>query len=72
MKTTHIRIPNLYEFNTATHIEKALESIPGVRSAAVQTHPGRASIDHEDADEQALAAAVQSVGYDAEIDSPAS
>jgi copper chaperone CopZ len=46
-------------------VEKALRAVPGVRTVAVDLAAGRATVEHEGADEAALVRAVEKAGYDA-------
>ncbi|MCG9895785.1 MAG: heavy-metal-associated domain-containing protein [Fimbriimonadaceae bacterium] len=51
--------------NCVRHVREALLSVPGVASAEVSLEAGSAEIVHEDADIQAMIAALEDEGYPA-------
>ena len=63
MKTTQLTIENLSSTADASHIQKALEAVPGVNAAAVEIDAGRATVEHDHADEQKLSAAIHALGF---------
>ena len=67
MKTTQLTIENLSSPADASHIQKALEAVPGVKAAAVEIDVGRATVEHEQADEQKLAAAIHALGFSTQL-----
>jgi copper chaperone CopZ len=67
MQTTHLRIQGMTCINCATHVQKALEAIPGVRDVRVSLDEG-ATVEHEGAPEDAMVRAVGAAGgYQAEV-----
>jgi copper chaperone len=46
-------------------VTEALESVPGVKRAVVNLDAGSAKVEHEDADVDAMVAAVEEEGYEA-------
>jgi copper chaperone CopZ len=67
MKTTRIRIKGMTCLNCVTHVQKALEAVPGVQEAEVTLDEG-ARVSHADVDEQSLLRAIQAAGdYHGEI-----
>ena len=67
MNTTELNVGGMMCEACVSHVTKALETVPGVHRAKVELNPGRAHIEHENADEQALIAAVMDAEYEAEI-----
>ena len=67
MKTTELKISGMMCEACVQHVSKALTGVAGVQQAGVDLQAGRATVQHEDADEQALVAAVAEAGYEAEI-----
>ena len=68
MSTLHLHIDNLTEDATGLeHLEKSLESVPGVHSVEIDSANRRAVIEHEGADPRKLAAAAAEEGYKAEV-----
>lgn len=67
MNQTELKINGMMCDACVSHVTKALETVPGVHRAKVELNPGRAHIEHESADEQALIAAVVGAEYEAEI-----
>jgi copper chaperone CopZ len=65
---TRMKIAKLTEPADATHIEKALEAVPNVRSVQVDVEENEALVQHEGAEESELTAAVKSLGYLATIE----
>lgn len=64
METTTVDIEGLGATSATAHIEKALEAVPRVASVRMDTGGGKALIEHDGADKQALLRALRSVGYD--------
>jgi copper chaperone CopZ len=62
MQTTTLEIDQLGEFAATSHIEKALESVSHV--ASVHVEEGRATVQHDGADQQELLEALRVLGYD--------
>ena len=46
-------------------VERALRAVPGVRTVRVDLAAGRARVDHEGTQAEALVAAVEKAGYEA-------
>ncbi|MDQ3813879.1 MAG: heavy-metal-associated domain-containing protein [Armatimonadota bacterium] len=67
MKTTNLKITGMMCDACIEHVDKALTAVPGVVQAGVDLETGRATVQHEDADEQALIAAITEAGYQCEI-----
>ena len=61
MQTTKIKIEGMSCLNCATHIEKALEAVPGVKEVDVELEEG-ATVKHDGADPQQLLRAIQAAG----------
>ena len=65
--TTRLDIKGMTCANCATHIGKALEAVPQVTDVRVTLGEG-ATVEHDNADENALLRAVRAAGdYDARI-----
>jgi copper chaperone CopZ len=67
MKITRINIQGMTCANCATHVQKALEAVPGVKDVRVALREG-ATIEHEGATEDQLLRAVRAAGdYNGEV-----
>lgn len=65
--TTRLRIAGMTCLNCVTHVQKALEAVPGVTGATVTQGEG-ATVEHTGADTRQLLAAVRAAGdYRAEV-----
>lgn len=65
--TTQLKIEGMTCLNCVTHIQKALEAVPGVSNVTVTQGEG-AKVEHTGADSQQLIAAVRAAGdYKAEV-----
>lgn len=62
MSTYRIRVNELRP-DLAPHLEKSLESVPGVQSVSVEVGEGRVVVEHNDADREELAAAIREEGF---------
>jgi copper chaperone CopZ len=58
---TKIRIEGMTCANCATHVQKALESVPGVKDVRVALREG-ATIEHETASEEQMLRAIAAAG----------
>jgi copper chaperone CopZ len=67
MSTYHIRLNELRP-DLAAHLEKSIESVPGVRSATIAIDERRIVVEHEAADRNELAAAIREEGFDPTFD----
>lgn len=65
--TTRIRIQNLADATDTSHIEKALEAVPGVEAVALTPDRGEATVHHAGADPALLQRALAELGYLGEI-----
>lgn len=68
MPTTHLKIAKLDDPREAGHLEKALEAVPEVNSARIDTESHQAVVDHDRAKPEELTAAVKKLGYIAVVD----
>lgn len=67
MKTTRIKINGMTCLNCVTHVQKALEAVPGVNEVSVLQDEG-AVVQHENANPDQLLRAIQAAGdYEASI-----
>ena len=66
-RTTQIQIADTGALGDSAHLQKAMEAVPGVQSARVETQLGRATIEHEGADGQKLLAAIKAAGHEAKL-----
>ena len=66
MRSTELKISGMSCQHCVQHVTKALSAVPGVHEADVRLDEGRALVRHENADVQALIAAVEDAGYAAE------
>lgn len=62
MSTYRIHLDQLRP-DLAPHLEKSLESVPGVRAVTVEVGEHRVLVEHEDADRGAVAAAILEEGF---------
>lgn len=60
MTTTRFKITGMTGPNCVTHVQKALQGVPGVRK--VQVSIGDATVEHEDVTNHQLLNAIQSAG----------
>lgn len=60
-QTTKLRIDGMSSLNSVTHVQKALEAVPGVTEATVTQDEG-ATVEHEGAEPQQLIRAVEALG----------
>lgn len=67
MRTTQIQLREPLSLSGATHVEKALRAIPGVKEANVQTEAKRVTIEQENVEETKLLDAVKATGVSAEL-----
>ena len=67
LKMTELKITGMSCQHCVRHVTQALSAVPGVREADVRLAEGRALVRHENADPQALLAAVEDAGYEAEV-----
>jgi copper chaperone CopZ len=70
MSITRLKIAKLAGATDAEHIEKALESVPRVKSVTIDADANEAVVDHDGADDGELTTAVKQQGYIATIESP--
>ncbi|MFN7139744.1 MAG: cation transporter [Limisphaerales bacterium] len=64
---TKLRIDGMSCISCVTHVEKALEAVPGVKEASVVLEEG-ATVEHDGVDENKLIRAVAAAGdYKAEV-----
>jgi copper chaperone CopZ len=68
MKTTQLNITGMTCSACVAHVEKALKSVPGVQSVAVDLAAGRAKVEHEGADEAKFREVIEEEGYEAEVE----
>lgn len=68
MDTTDVKITGMVCDACAGHVQKALHEVPGVQAVRVDRVTGRATVQHEGADDAALIAAVADAGYEAEVE----
>lgn len=66
MDTTRLRVEGMSCGHCVHAVTAALEAVPGVRTARVELDTGRAEVEHEGAETEALVAAVMDEGYSAE------
>lgn len=67
MQTTRINIHGMTCLNCVTHVQKALEAVPGVTDVRVALNEG-ATIEHESVPEEKLLRAIRASGdYQGEI-----
>ncbi|HWB59265.1 MAG TPA: cation transporter [Chthoniobacteraceae bacterium] len=67
MQTTHLKITGMSCDACVSHAKKALEAVPGVRSASVNLAGQEATVQHDGADIAKLLAAVAEEGYEAAV-----
>lgn len=67
MNNTELKIVGMSCGNCVAHVTQALKEVPGVQNAEVKLEAGRATVQHENADVQAMIAAVDDAGYEAEV-----
>ena len=70
MKVTKIRIEDMIALNCVTHVQRALEAVPGVTAVEVTSGEG-ARVTHEGASDEQLLRAVRSAGDFAGVIEPA-
>jgi len=68
MQTTQLKITGMSCQSCVAHTKKALESVEGVRSVAVNLEPGGAVVEHEGAETGKLLSAVAEEGYEARVE----
>lgn len=68
MNTTRITLPACEDIADIAHLEKALESVPGVESVEIDPAARQAIVQHRDTAPQRLVAAVAELGYSATVD----
>lgn len=68
MTKTHLKIAKLADATDTSHIEKALEAVPRVRSVTIDPAANEAVVEHDEADPQELTTAVKKQGYVAIIE----
>jgi copper chaperone CopZ len=61
MTTTRIQIDGMTCLNCVTHVQKALEAVPGVKDATVQLDED-AIVQHENASEEQMLRAISAAG----------
>ena len=66
MQNIELKIEGMSCAHCVAHVTKALQAVPGVRSADVQLEAGRALVQHENADVPAMLAALDEAGYEAQ------
>lgn len=66
MDTITLRVEGMSCGHCVRAVTGALEAVPGVRGARVDLEAGRAEVEHDGADPEALVAAVMDEGYEAE------
>jgi len=64
---TELKIKGMSCGHCVAHVTKALQEVPGVQSADVKLEQSSALVRHQNADLQAMLAAVDDAGYEAEI-----
>ena len=67
MKTTQIQLDDTPSLGGATHIEKAIRALPEVKNVKVEPDVRRVTVEHDDADEAKLGAAIRATGMPCEI-----
>lgn len=67
MKTTQIQLGDTPSLGGAAHIEKAIRALPEVRAVKVELEVHRVTVEHDDADEAKLGAAIRATGMRCEI-----
>ena len=67
MSTTHLKIEGMSCANCVAHTQKALAAVSGVQRVEVDLAAGSATVEHQNADEQKLVAAVAAAGYTAKV-----
>lgn len=65
MMTTQLKVDGMTCEMCVGHVQKALQSVSGVQSAQVDLAAGRATVQHDDASENAMIEAVGEEGYEA-------
>lgn len=67
MQTTHLKITGMSCEACVSHTKKALEAVPGVRSATVNLAGQDATVQHDGVNPAKLVAAVVEEGYEAQV-----
>ena len=67
MNNTELKITGMSCGHCVAHVTQVLKDVPGVQNAEVKLEAGRATVQHENADVQAMLAAVDDAGYEAEV-----
>jgi copper chaperone CopZ len=68
MSTTRLKIAKLAGATDAEHIEKALESVEGVKSVKIDPESNEAIVDHDGADDDKLTTVIKQQGYIATVE----
>ena len=71
MKTTELKVTGMMCEACVGHVTRALQQVPGVSQVAVNLESARATVQHEAANTEALLAAVEEEGYEAQVASDA-
>lgn len=67
MKATRLNLPAFEDLADTAHLEKALESVPGVESVEIDPAARQAIVQHRDTPPDRLIAAVAELGYSATV-----
>lgn len=68
MSMTRLKIAKLAGATDVEHIEKALESVAGVKSVTVEPENNAAIVEHDGVDQGELTSAVKQQGYLATVE----
>lgn len=66
MQTTTLKVSGMNCGSCVTHVENALRAVPGVNSVTVELREKRATIQHDQVEDESLIRAVSVEGYEAE------
>lgn len=68
MKTLHLTIEGLSDIGGSSHLEKALEAVPGVQSVEINSADRVAVVEYEEiADEREVIEAAKAAGFSARL-----
>lgn len=67
MASTRLKISKLDDATDVSHLEKALEAVPGVQSVEIDPADNEARVQHDGVDPQKLTQALREQGYISEV-----
>ncbi len=67
MQTTELKVTGMMCEACVGHVTRALQQVPGVNQVEVDLEAARATVQHETAGTDALLAAVEEEGYEAQV-----